>query len=90
MVYFGVQFRMARAAANLGVRDVSERVSMSFRTLAAIEAADEIRFGVKLKGCFEEATIAKLVTLYRECGVTFVEPSSKGTGVLYRSKPRRT
>lgn len=88
MAYFGAQFRMARAATRLGVRDVCSGARMSPRTLGLIEAADEIEYGVKQEGRFEEITIAKLVAFYLRHGVTFVavDPSSqrKGPGVRYK------
>jgi hypothetical protein len=88
MAYFGVQFRMARAATRLGVRDVCAGARMSPRTLGLIEVADEIEYGVKQEGRFEKATVAKLVTFYRGCGVTFVtvDPPTqcRGPGVHYK------
>lgn len=89
MIYYGVQFRMARAATRLGVRDVCAGAHMSARTLALIEAADEIEYGVKQEGCFEEGTIAKLVSFYRAHGVTFVATSASGPGVWYKTRARR-
>lgn len=89
MAYFGVQFRMARAATRLGVREVCAGARMSPRTLGLIEAADEIEYGVKQEGCFEEGTIEKLVRFYRGHGVTFVAQGASGPGVHYRPKARR-
>ena len=89
MIYYGVQFRMARAATRLGVRDVCAGAHMSARTLAQIEAADEIEYGVKQEGCFEETTISKLVSFYRAHGITFAAPLASGPGISYKPKARR-
>lgn len=83
MRYFGVHFRMARAATTIEVRNVCKAARMSARTLQLIETADEIEYGVKQKGRFEEATVAKLVRFYERQGVRFL--SSQGEpGVAYR------
>lgn len=83
---------MARAATRLGVREVCAGARMSPRTLGLIEDADEIEYGVKQEGRFEEATIAKLVSFYRDHGVTFVALDAsthrRGPGVHYKA-PRR-
>lgn len=86
MTYYGVQFRMARAATRFGVRDVCASAHMSARTLGLVEAADEIEYGVKQEGCFEEGTIAKLVSFYRSQGVTFATAAASGPGVSYKPK----
>lgn len=81
---------MARAATRLGVRDVCVGASMSPRTVGLIEAAEEIKYGVKQEGHFEHGTIAKLVDFYRERGVTFVAlditAGRRGPGIHF--KPR--
>lgn len=89
MAYFGVQFRMARAATRLGVRDVCAGARMSARTLGLIEAADEIEYGVKQEGCFEEGTIEKLIDFYRGHGVTFTTSTAGVPGASYKPKVRR-
>lgn len=86
MTYYGVQFRMARAATRLGVRDVCAGAHMSARTLGLVEAADEIEYGVKQEGCFEEGTIAKLVSFYRAHGVTFAASPGSGPGIYHKRR----
>jgi len=83
MSYHGAQFRMARAATRMSVREICAAAHMSARTVALIESGDEIEYGVRQSGKFEEETIAKLVEFYRRHGVTFVPASAsrRGPGV---------
>lgn len=59
------------------------------RTLGLVEAADEIEYGVKQEGCFEESTISKLVSFYRSHSVTFTAAQASGPGICYKPKARR-
>src|SRR6478736_4485385 len=83
MRYHGCQFRMARAATDLSTREICERAAMSMRTLGSVEAADEIQYGVKQAGRFSEMTIAKLVAVFEELGVSFLPATRSGPGIRY-------
>ena len=59
---------------------------MSMRTLANIETAAEIEYGVKQSGRFEEITIRKLVEVYEARGIRFM-PALAGSGAGVRYLP---
>jgi hypothetical protein len=81
MTYYGVQFRMARAALGLSMREVCAEARLSFTTAVNIEAAGAIEYGVRQAGRFEEGTISKLVLFFEEQGVTFLQASAHGPGI---------
>ena len=84
MQYHGLQFRAARAVTRLGVLEICAQARMSARTLANLEDAGPVSYGVRMAGLFEEATVAKLVAYYERQGVSFVAASGgHGPGIRY-------
>ena len=87
MRYWGHQFRAARGATGLDVRTICEGAALSPHTLKRIESAELIEYGVRAAGRFEEATVAKLVELYEDSGVTFLEQRGvDGSGLRYQPR----
>jgi hypothetical protein len=84
MTYYGAQFRMARAALEIAMRDVCSGARVSMTTMVRLEAAGAIEYGVRQKDRFEEATIAKVVQFFEERGVTFLPGTAQGAGIRYR------
>ncbi len=70
----GAQCRMARAALQMGVRDLAEVAKVSAGTVVRLEA------GVELKPRTVDAIRAAL----EAAGVAFIEPNGGGPGVRLR------
>lgn len=87
MRYSGAQFRMARAATGATFTYLCKALRMSPKTLAAIEYAVAVEYGVKEKGRFDEATVAKLVKFYERKGVRFLSTKGGEPSVAYGGKP---
>src|SRR5262245_61965130 len=79
MRYHSAQFRAARAALDLGAREVAAAAKMSFRTLSEIEQPDAVKNGPS------DAAVARLVEFYESLGVTFLSGSSQGIGIRFRA-----
>ena len=84
MRYLGAHFRLARAATGDTFRSVCEGLGLSPKTLAAVEHAGAIDYGIKRKGRFDEQTIERLVAFYERRGVTFLTSNAQGPGVRFK------
>lgn len=74
---YPVQLRMARAALQLGVRELSE--------LADVATATIVRFE-KERGGLNTATLTKLKSALQTAGVIFIEQNGNGPGVCLRDR----
>jgi hypothetical protein len=86
MTYSGAQFRMARAALEIPMRDVCTGARVSMTTMVRLERADTVEYGVREKDKFEEATVEKVAAYYQMRGVTFLAASPQGAGIRYRPR----
>ena len=68
------QCKMARAALDLGVRDLATLASVSPDTIARLERGEPLR----------ERTIAAIRAALEAAGVIFVEENGEGPGVRLR------
>jgi transcriptional regulator with XRE-family HTH domain len=68
------QCKMARAALDLGVRELAMLASVSPDTIARLERGEPLR----------ERTIAAIRTALESAGVIFVEENGEGPGVRLR------
>ena len=68
------QCKMARAALDLGVRELAELAKVSPDTIARLERGEELR----------ERTIAAIRAALESAGVIFVEENGDGPGVRLR------
>ena len=73
------QCRMARAALQIGVRELADAAKVSPSTIARLEAGDELR----------ERTIDAIRFALEKAGVTFVHENGEGPGVRLRKKTER-
>jgi transcriptional regulator with XRE-family HTH domain len=75
------QSRMARAALNLGVREVAEAAGVSTNTITRLERGEELL----------PRTVAAIRAVFEAAGVVFLgdgESIDGGPGVRLMSKPR--
>ena len=68
------QCKMARAALDLGVRELAELAKVSPNTIARMERGEELR----------ERTVAAIRAALELAGVIFVEENGEGPGVRLR------
>ena len=73
------QCRMARAALQIGVRELADAAKVSPSTIARLEAGDELR----------ERTIDAIRFALEKAGVIFVHENGEGPGVRLRKKTER-
>lgn len=70
----GAQCRMARAALQLGVRDLAELSKVSPGTIVRLEAGDELK----------ERTVDAVRSALEAAGVIFIAENGAGPGVRLR------
>jgi transcriptional regulator with XRE-family HTH domain len=71
-----VQSKMARAALDLGIRDLAKLARVSPDTIARLERGEELR----------ERTIAAIRAALETAGVEFIAENGGGPGVRLRRK----
>jgi transcriptional regulator with XRE-family HTH domain len=74
---YPVQIRMARAALQLGVRELAEMAGVATATIMRFE---------KERGGLNTATTAKLKAALEAAGIVFIEQNGNGPGVRLRDK----
>jgi DNA-binding XRE family transcriptional regulator len=70
------QVRMARAALDLGIRDLATAVDASTSTILRFE---------KERGGLQSGTMSKIKTALEGRGVTFLDNEGQGSGIRCRS-----
>jgi transcriptional regulator with XRE-family HTH domain len=70
------QIRMARAALNIGVRDLAAMIDAAPSTLTRFETG---------KGGMQSGTMARIKTALEARGVTFLEDARQGSGVRVKA-----
>ena len=71
------QCRMARAALELGVREVAAMAQVSTNTLTRFERGEELK----------ERTVAAIRTALETAGIIFIDENGEGPGVRLRKQP---
>jgi transcriptional regulator with XRE-family HTH domain len=74
------QFRMARAALNWTVRDLSEATDLHRNTITNIETG---------RYAGDAATLATIEAVLKRAGVEFIDENGGGPGVRLRKRPQR-
>lgn len=77
MKYHAAQFRAARAALGLGLREVAAELRVSFRTLSQIEQPDADKTDPT------EEALARIVAFYKSRGITFLAGTAQGPGIRF-------
>lgn len=70
------QCRMARAALNLGVRELAELAKVSTNTITRLERGEELK----------ERTADAIRAALEAAGIVFIEPDELGPGVRLRNR----
>lgn len=73
------QCRMARAALQIGVRELADAAKVSPSTITRLEAGDELR----------ERTIDAVRAALESAGVEFIDENGGGPGVRLKRKAQR-
>jgi transcriptional regulator with XRE-family HTH domain len=73
------QCRMARAALELGIRELADAAKVSTNTIVRLERGDELR----------ERTVDAIRAALESAGVEFIEENGGGPGVRLRKKARK-
>lgn len=73
------QCRMARAALELGIRELAEAAKVSTNTIARLERGEELR----------ERTMDAVRAALESAGVEFIDENGGGPGVRLKKKGRR-
>jgi transcriptional regulator with XRE-family HTH domain len=76
MIFMPVQCRMARAALDLGVRELAAAAKVSVDTVARFERGDELK----------ERTIEALQRTLEAAGIEFIDENGGGPGVRLRKR----
>ncbi len=74
---YPVQMRMARAALQLGVRELSEMADVATATIVRFE---------KERGGLNTATLGRIKTALETAGLIFLEQTEQGPGVRLRDR----
>ncbi|MFT0862290.1 transcriptional regulator [Ancylobacter sp. G4_0304] len=70
------QCRMARAALQLGVRELADMAKVAASTVARLEAGEELK----------PRTVEAIQRALEEAGVLFIDPNGNGPGVRLRDR----
>jgi transcriptional regulator with XRE-family HTH domain len=73
------QCRMARAAIEIGVRELAEAAKVSTNTITRFERGEELR----------DRTVCAIRTALESAGVIFIEENGEGPGVRLRKATSR-
>lgn len=73
------QCRMARAALELGIRELAEAAKVSTNTIARLERGEELR----------ERTVDAIRAALESAGVEFIAENGGGPGVRLKEKARK-
>lgn len=73
------QCRMARAALELGIRELAEAAKVSTNTIARLERGEDLR----------ERTVDAIRATLESAGVEFIDENGGGPGVRLKKKARR-
>jgi transcriptional regulator with XRE-family HTH domain len=73
------QCRMARAALELGIRELADAAKVSTNTIVRLERGDELR----------ERTVDAIRAALESAGVEFIDENGGGAGVRLRKKARK-
>lgn len=76
----GTQCRMARAALNIGVRELAELASVSPTTVAKLERHEELK----------PRTVAAIRAALEAAGIEFLEENGRGPGVRLAKRQLQT
>lgn len=74
---YPVQMRMARAALQLGVRELSEMADVATATIVRFE---------KERGGLNTATLGRLKAALEAAGLIFLEQAEHGPGICLRNR----
>lgn len=75
----GIQCKLARVALGWGVRDLAAAANVSTQTISRLERGELLR----------DATLDAITQVFEVAGITFIEDSSDGFGIIVR-KPQPT
>jgi transcriptional regulator with XRE-family HTH domain len=78
MILLPVQCRMARAALDLGVRELAAAAKLSIDTVSRFERGDELK----------ERTVEALHRTLVAAGIEFIDENGGGPGVRLKKKKR--
>jgi len=67
---------MGRAAAKIGMKELSRRARISTNTLIRLERGDPLK----------DSTLKAIQTILEDAGVTFIADNGKGPGVRFKPK----
>ncbi len=72
------QCKMARAALELGVRDLADLAGVGQATISRLERGEKLR----------DSTVNVIRSALESAGVIFIEENGEGAGVRLRKKPK--